>query len=594
MKLVSSLTTPILNLLVTKPIAIFAWWLSHRANRIEFPERAELRRRVAAATRAGRPVLFASNHVSMFDDPVLPMTLFGTGQRALAELLVLAGLLLLCWGVPTPIAWLAALAWAAGCGLFGAQKVWWSLGDLVNFSGAAALRGKLEAGGDGSLSRTRLALLALADRAIRHFMRSGVVKTVLIDRRAGDEAKRARSRSVEEAIEIASRAEPLWIFFEGGRAKLPGEVGPARRGLGDIFLGLRARGLDPLVVAIRHRGLERVMPRGSSRWLTSGHQIEVQWSEWSPASGAQLGAGEAEAQLVADAVRDQVSRMQPGKPDAAPRLSQRPGRLVYRTGLSFLSWLFMVVACVVWGVLVIPPTLLLSRLWPGVRQRFNDLTRRFVRLYVRSLLFVRFEVENAEQRLRDARIVVANHQSWLDPIVMISLEPRLGGPIRSYLYRVPVLGSIVRLAGFYPSDSWGLESVGQLHRSAEAALEDGGGLLFFPEGTRSRTGEIGPFHRGAFRAAVDHDLPIQPVVIDGLDRVLPPGHLICQVPRRHSVRIRYLAPIEPPFGSGVRRDVVRALSDRVRDALIDDLARLRRERDEAPERAERISGRGGP
>jgi 1-acyl-sn-glycerol-3-phosphate acyltransferase len=162
------------------------------------------------------------------------------------------------------------------------------------------------------------------------------------------------------------------------------------------------------------------------------------------------------------------------------------------------------------------------------------------------------------------------------------------------MYRVPVLGSIVRLAGFYPSDDWGLESIGQLHRSAEAALEGRGGLLFFPEGTRSRTGEIGPFHRGAFRAAVDHDLPIQPVVIEGLDRVLPPGHLITQMPRRYPVRIRYLAPIEPPFGSGVRRDVVRSLGDRVRGALVDELARLRGERRAALEPGVQVSGRNGP
>ena len=71
---------------------------------------------------------------------------------------------------------------------------------------------------------------------------------------------------------------------------------------------------------------------------------------------------------------------------------------------------------------------------------------------------------------------------------------------------------------------------------------------------------------------------VQPVVIDGLDRVLPPGHLIAQTLGRYPVRVRYLAPIEPPFGSGVRRDVVRELGDRVRNALIEELARMRAER----------------
>ena len=47
---------------------------------------------------------------------------------------------------------------------------------------------------------------------------------------------------------------------------------------------------------------------------------------------------------------------------------------------------------------------------------------------------------------------------------------------------------------------------------------------------------------------------------------------------RHLVRIRYLEPLHPPYGSGVRRDVVRSLAERVRETLVDELARMRAER----------------
>jgi 1-acyl-sn-glycerol-3-phosphate acyltransferase len=577
------IATALLDLTVTKPIAIFVWWLSHRANRIEFRERAQLQRRVEMATRAGRPVLFASNHESMFDDPVLPMALYRTGSRALVELLVAAALIILCWAVPEtrlPLAipCLSALAWTVGISALGARKTWWSLGDLANFSSAATLRGKLQAGPQRPLSRIGLGLLAVADPAIFHFMRSAAAKTVLVDRRAGDEAKRARARAVEEAIEIAARAEPLWIFFEGGRNRVPGEIAPARRGIGEIVLGLRERGLDPLVVAVRHRGLARVIPRGSSRWFGSGQRIEVQWSECALEPPARAAKSADEPQSIADAVRNQVVRIELGKRDSAqPPESSVPGA-VYRVCASLVGWGAMIAICLTWGALVIPATLLLSRFRPGAREVFNDLTRHVLGLYVRSLLFARFQVEGRERRLEGPRILVANHQSWLDPILMISLEPRLGGPIRRYMYRVPVLHSIVELAGFYPSDIGELPSLDELHRHAEVARDRRGALLFFPEGTRSKTGEIGPFHRGAFRVAVDHDLPIQPVVIEGLDRVLPAGHVVAQAPGRYTVRVRYLAPIEPPFGSGLRRDVVRSLTERVRGTLVDELARLRAER----------------
>jgi 1-acyl-sn-glycerol-3-phosphate acyltransferase len=242
------------------------------------------------------------------------------------------------------------------------------------------------------------------------------------------------------------------------------------------------------------------------------------------------------------------------------------------------GWIFMVLGSLVWGVLVIPLTLLLARVWPGVRELFNDLTHRVLHWYILALPFVRFQVEGREHRLRGPRILVVNHQSWLDPLLMIGLEPRLGGPVRRYMVRVPIFGSILRLAGFYQSDIGELPSLEQMRLAAERARARGGGLLFFPEGTRSADGEIGPFHRGAFRTAVDYSLPIQPVVIEGLDRVLPRGNVLAETRWRYPVRIRYLDPILPPFGGGVRREVVRSLTERVRGQFVDELARLRSKR----------------
>jgi 1-acyl-sn-glycerol-3-phosphate acyltransferase len=105
-------------------------------------------------------------------------------------------------------------------------------------------------------------------------------------------------------------------------------------------------------------------------------------------------------------------------------------------------------------------------------------------------------------------------------------------------------------------------------------------LLFFPEGTRSRDGVLGAFHRGAFRTAFDHELAIQPVVIEGLDRVLPRSGPIVQTYGRALVRVRYLPAIEPPHAiPGVlRRDAVRALAERTRTAIAEELEVMRKAR----------------
>lgn len=228
---------------------------------------------------------------------------------------------------------------------------------------------------------------------------------------------------------------------------------------------------------------------------------------------------------------------------------------------------------------MVPVTRGLELLWPGVREHYAALTHRGLRLYIEHLSFARFVVEGAEQRLRGPRILVVNHQSRLDSPLLLALEPGLFGPVRGYMLRVPVLGSAIRLLGFFDADAR-FATIKAMDRAAERARACGGGLLFYPEGTRSTTGEIGHFHGGAFRAAIDHDLPIQPVVIEGLDVVLPPGRAFPPVYGRYPVRVRYLAPLHPPYGTGSRREVVRALAERVRGLLVEELHAMRAEREQ--------------
>jgi len=261
---------------------------------------------------------------------------------------------------------------------------------------------------------------------------------------------------------------------------------------------------------------------------------------------------------------------------------------LYRYTATFQGWLLVAALTLLVGVLI-PPTLLLTPIWPGVREVFSDLTHRALRFYIRGVLYMRIGVEGAERRPPGTRVLVANHQSWLDPLVLMGLEARLAGPARRYMLRVPIFGTIVRLAGFFQSDIGELPSLEEVRRSVETARARGGSLLFFPEGTRSQNGKVGAFHRGAFRTAFDHGLPIQPVVIEGLDRVLPRKGPIVQTYGRTLVRVRYLEPIAPPSetdGTGLRRDIVRALADQTRGAIAEELEKMRAERGTAmsPER----------
>jgi len=126
---------------------------------------------------------------------------------------------------------------------------------------------------------------------------------------------------------------------------------------------------------------------------------------------------------------------------------------IYRVGGTLLGWAVFLLLILVWGVLVVPATLLLLPLWPGVQEHFASLTRRALRLYVGQLPFLRLCVEGVENRIDGPRILVANHQSRLDSPVLLALEPRLCGPVRGYMLRVPIVGAVIRLVGFFDADA---------------------------------------------------------------------------------------------------------------------------------------------
>ena len=257
------------------------------------------------------------------------------------------------------------------------------------------------------------------------------------------------------------------------------------------------------------------------------------------------------------------------------------GHLLVRILLTLWCYFVFVTGTIVWGGLGIPLAIALARFWPGVRDRFNDGTRLLLTAFIGLLPFIRLDVDRSRRLAGGSCVLVSNHQSFLDPIVMLSLEPRLSGPARGYMFRVPVVRSVLKLGRFFLSDSGEPAPLDRMRQGVQEAVDRGGTLLFYPEGTRSRTGEIGPFHHGAFRMAVEYGLPIQPVVTDGLHRVLPPGSLILKRRGKNPVRIRYLDPLQPPYGEEPQRRAVRELAGRVRDSMVEELTRLRGEQESA-------------
>lgn len=160
---------------------------------------------------------------------------------------------------------------------------------------------------------------------------------------------------------------------------------------------------------------------------------------------------------------------------------------------------------------------------------------------------------------RDARVVIVNHQSALELIWgAVILPPGFLVIGKKEIVYVPVMNLIwwgLRLIRIDRKNH--VKAIAALQGVAAEIVRKKRSLLLAPEGTRTRTGEIGPFKKGAFRIAADAGVPVYPVVVSGAYEVLPRGVLI---PRSGRLRVRFLPPISlaearAPDG-GIREDFI--------------------------------------
>ena len=158
--------------------------------------------------------------------------------------------------------------------------------------------------------------------------------------------------------------------------------------------------------------------------------------------------------------------------------------------------------------------------------------------------------------------MVSNHESFVDILLISHLPWEMKWLSKAELFRVPVLGWMMQLAGDIPIQrGFGPSAVEAIARCREA-LANRVSVMIFPEGTRSATADLLPFKDGAFRLAIDAGVPILPLVVHGTSTAL----------RKHDWRfgrstavVQVLAPIET---TGLTPADVPALKDRVRTLIV--------------------------
>jgi 1-acyl-sn-glycerol-3-phosphate acyltransferase len=159
---------------------------------------------------------------------------------------------------------------------------------------------------------------------------------------------------------------------------------------------------------------------------------------------------------------------------------------------------------------------------------------------------IEVRVHGAENiQLARAAVYAVNHTSNVEPPILFlalsPLFPRLRVLYKAELRKLPILVRAWDLAGFVPLERGNREqSLPAIDRAAEA-LREGNSFLIFPEGTRSRTGELLPFKRGGFIMAIKGQAPIVPVAITGARDAMRKGSFVIQPV---TVNVRFGTPVE--------------------------------------------------
>ena len=120
-------------------------------------------------------------------------------------------------------------------------------------------------------------------------------------------------------------------------------------------------------------------------------------------------------------------------------------------------------------------------------------------------------------------IIMSNHRSHYDiPLTILSLPVSIRMLTKKELFRIPLWGRGMAAGEFIPIDRNNIEQAKQDMKKAREKMEDGIVLWISPEGTRSRTGRMGPFKKGGFMLAIEAGAQIIPVGIRGSENVLQP------------------------------------------------------------------------
>ncbi len=239
--------------------------------------------------------------------------------------------------------------------------------------------------------------------------------------------------------------------------------------------------------------------------------------------------------------------------------------------LSILFYIYLLVVVSVMFALSVVAWVVCAP-FDAPRRVVHELSRTLCMLFWHFPFAWRIRVEGLENIDRNkAYVMTINHNSMADIIAMYFLPLNFRWVSKREVFRIPVIGQLLTLHGDITIDrSRGADAMNKVIADGRKWIGRGASIAIFPEGTRSKDGEIARFKHGAFSLAKEAGVPILPVVVDGT-RTMMKGMLFNW---RNRLTIKVLPPVPADVVASTEQT---ELADMTRTMMVEGLAQVRRE-----------------
>jgi 1-acyl-sn-glycerol-3-phosphate acyltransferase len=168
---------------------------------------------------------------------------------------------------------------------------------------------------------------------------------------------------------------------------------------------------------------------------------------------------------------------------------------------------------------------------------------------------------------KEPLVMMSNHRSYYDIPVVFQAAPgsvRMVG--KKELFRVPLFGPAMRAAGFIEVNRQHQEAARASLKRSQELIARGLRVWIAPEGTRTKTGKLGPFKAGGFHLALDSNVRILPIAIEGTERVLSADSF--EVQKGAKLKATILPPVDAPsYGHARRKELMADVRNAIAKAL---------------------------